>query len=318
MRVKSAHFAMYFCAFYTLYLSVFKSIEDRHLVTDIARRVQLDNLTRWYVASPEWRFLLEGLAWFALVSVIWSFDLMTKFEERWRIGAGLDDFRLVAEQITSAIAVMVMLLALRFWTRWFVFRFDNALRLIVGVVAGSWLFAFGHYNLIIAQRALVYPVFGETYIFSNYLWNLWFEWQKDVKIVLIAWGIMWLYRRWFYQLSQKVVERPEKIHAQTGTGDIYVSPDDIYAVEASKNYVSLILSDRECIVRCTLAQMETQLSGYGVIQIHRSYLVRVNSIAKVSRQKGNTHVILSNGRAFPVSRTFKPALKNAMGNIINN
>lgn len=281
------------------------------------KHLRLENLTRWYLKTPRWRFVIECFAWFGLVSVIWTLDTLTKFQERWRIGAGLDDFRLIAEQVTSATSVLVMLFLLRYWTRLFVFRFDKMGYLGFGVIFGSCLFAFGHYNLMIMQRFILYPFFGESWVFSNYYWNLWFEWQKDIKIVLIAWGFMWLYRRWIYQLSLKMNDKPMKIFAQTGTGDIWIAADDIVAIEAAKNYATLILKDRECIVRSTLAQLVLKLSEFGFIQVHRSYLVKVDAIEKVERSGSNTMLKMSNGSEIPVSRTFKPTLKNAIGNILS-
>ena len=56
------------------------------------------------------RRLLETGFWVLLITVLWTLDLMTKFAVRERTGVGLDDFRLIAEQVTSGLAALVMVL----------------------------------------------------------------------------------------------------------------------------------------------------------------------------------------------------------------
>ena len=54
------------------------------------------------------RRALEAGAWAALIALLWGLDTLTKLAVRERTGVGLDDFRLFAEQATSAAAALVM------------------------------------------------------------------------------------------------------------------------------------------------------------------------------------------------------------------
>ncbi len=81
-----------------------------------------------------------------------------------------------------------------------------------------------------------------------------------------------------------------------------VSSDDVMAVSAQGNYVSLVTQDRELLHRATLSHMSTQLDNHGFIQIHRSHLVKSQEIASVHRKDGRVReLMLRNGTKLPVS-----------------
>ena len=74
------------------------------------------------------RRVLEVLFWAALISLLWGVDLWNKFAERARTGAGLDDFRLIVEQVTSGFAAFLMVGFVVFWLRQFPLDFSARFR----------------------------------------------------------------------------------------------------------------------------------------------------------------------------------------------
>jgi hypothetical protein len=93
-----------------------------------------------------------------------------------------------------------------------------------------------------------------------------------------------------------------KIMARSTSRVDIVDIDDVIAASAQGNYVALITIQSEFLHRATLSEMKKQLIRHGFVQIHRSHLVRVDSIASVTRADGRIKDIrLHGGRHFPVS-----------------
>ena len=95
---------------------------------------------------------LETAAWIAIVSLLWGTDLLAKFSVREQTGVGLDNFRLVSEQVTSAIAVLIMIPFLVQWLKLFPPKLNEWPRMVIGHTIGSVFFAFGHFVLMVALR----------------------------------------------------------------------------------------------------------------------------------------------------------------------
>lgn len=272
----------------------------------------------WLIAHKTYRKLLEATAWVLLISLLWSFDLLTKFDDRMKFGVGLSDFRLIAEQITSGLAVAIMLLFLQYWTRWFYPSRENWLKFSAGLVAGSFVFAFGHYTLMVIMRALSYPWFDEQFVLTNMWWNLWFEYRKDVKIYLIASVIMWLYRQWLLQPTYvvKVAEGPPRLKIDLGTSQKSVSVSDISFFEAAKNYVVVVLKDgTEGLIRDTLSNVLGISEVHGFLRVHRSYVVNLSQIINVKTQNGQYYLNVNGDKTIPVSRSYKEALSKKLDSL---
>jgi hypothetical protein len=142
---------------------------------------------------------LEAAGWVALVAVLWGADLLAKMSERDVAGFGKDDFRLVSEQVTSAIAVLIMIPFVLRWLRMFPLRRDAWAAAVVGHTVGSIFFAFGHHSLMIALRIPWYALNGLDYVWrEHYVSNLIVEYQKDIKIyagILLVATALELWRR---------------------------------------------------------------------------------------------------------------------------
>ena len=94
-----------------------------------------------------------------------------------------------------------------------------------------------------------------------------------------------------------------------------VSADDVMAVSAQGNYVSLVTKDRDLLHRATLSNMRSQLIEHGFIQIHRSHLVKSREIASVHRKDGRVReLVLRNGATLPVSPKGARMLPAVFGN----
>lgn len=87
-----------------------------------------------------------------------------------------------------------------------------------------------------------------------------------------------------------------------------VSPDDILYVEGMKNYVKYFLKNERVITHSTLKDTEELLAPYGMVRIHKSYIVNIKCITKI---EGNT--VRINDLSLPIGRNYKDTLFQLIG-----
>jgi hypothetical protein len=267
------------------------------------------------------RRLLEAGFWIVLITVLWTLDLLTKFELRDRTGVGLDDFRLVAEQVTSGLAALVMVLFVARWLDVFPLRRDRLVQTIVGHVTGSILFAIGHFFLLSVFRYVGYYLFGHRFVFGDRVFeNLVFEYQKDIKIYVGMVAIIATYR---YVTATRADKLPHaaptppidtrRLMVQTRSGERVVPFDRIDYLEAARNYVVVHAEGHEYLVRDTMANIEQKLAGAAFARSHRSFIVNLDRIAEIrATESGSYQVCLTSGAQVPLSRRFRDKFKNRL------
>lgn len=131
------------------------------------------------------RPIREALAWILLVTILWGTDLVAKILAAEQSGVPADYFRVVSEQVTSAIAALVMVLFLVQWVKLLPRTLDAWPRIVIGHFIGSVFFAFGHFALMVALRIPWYAINGKSYVWREpFVANLIVEYQKDIKIYI--------------------------------------------------------------------------------------------------------------------------------------
>lgn len=264
----------------------------------------------------ESRTWLEAAGWIALVTLLWGADLFARIAEREQSGFGKDDFRLVSEQVTSGIAVLVMVLFVIRWLRLFPLRRDVWVPAVIGHTAGSVLFAFGHHALMIVLRVPWYSVNGREYGWREpFLPNLIVEYQKDIKVyfgivvLLAAYG---LYRRSRQEISAAPIDR---IVVQTGVADRVLSVASIEFLEAARNYVSVHAEGREFVVRDSISNLVRVLPGTRFARTHRSYIVNLDKVREIRTADSQHCVVLTSGRLIPLSRGYRDAFRSLISGL---
>jgi two-component system, LytTR family, response regulator len=92
-----------------------------------------------------------------------------------------------------------------------------------------------------------------------------------------------------------------------------VPPGEIHWVEADDNYVVVHAGDRTYKGRGRIGDLESQLDARAFVRIHRSAIVRVESIREVQPlTKGDLAVILRDGKVLRVSRGRRAKLESAL------
>jgi hypothetical protein len=255
------------------------------------------------------RSWLEATGWLVVVAVLWGTDLLAKWSERNQSGVGKDDFRLISEQVTSAIAVLVMIAFVIRWLRVFPLRRDHWVQALVGHAAGTVIFAFGHHVLMIAMRVPWYALNGRDYVWREpFVGNLITEFQKDIKVYLGILLIATLYRSYRRRGSTPPPVGPDRLVVQAGNTTAILPFEQIDYVEAARNYVSVYAAGREYVVRETMANVERRLSEGPFLRVHRSFIVNVDKVHEYRTVESRQFVRLTNGSEVPVGRAFRDEL----------
>jgi hypothetical protein len=269
---------------------------------------------------PNSRRWLEAAGWIVIVSVLWGADLMAKIAERDQTGIGKEDFRLISEQVTSGIAVLIMIVFVVYWVRLFPLRRDAWVPAIIGHTVGSIIFAFGHQSLMIAMRIPWYAMNDKSYVWREpFVNNLFVEYQKDIKVYLGILLIIGTYQLYMRTLSRGLVSAEadrgpsnDRLVVQTGSGRAVLTFDQIDYLEAARNYVSVYVEDREYIVRDTMTNLMKSLAGGPFTRSHRSYVVNVDKIDEIRSVDGKQSVLLKGGQSVPLSRSYCEAFEAAI------
>lgn len=263
---------------------------------------------------------LEGASWAGLIALLWGLDTLAKLEDRRRTGVGLDDFRLLTEQATSAAAALVMVLFVATWLHRFPLDRQHLVRSVAGHALGSLLFASGHYALMVVLRIATFHVNGMEYLWRHdHRANLLFEYQKDLKIYLGMVAVIALYRQLRRRRAVRMAapatggEHAVRMLVQTGSGETLVNVADVDYLQAARNYVSVHADGREYLLRDTISNLELRLAAGGFLRTHRSFLVNVARIAEIRpAETGAWEIRLHGGARLPLSRGYRDAVRAAL------
>lgn len=256
----------------------------------------------------------EKVFFVTLVAILWTADTFTKLSQIRFMGYEPDTFRLVTEQVTSAVVVLLLVPAVAWWLTRFPLRRDRVVAAAVGHVIGSALFAVAHYFLIVVTRYIVFLFVSDSYVFSDFWFrNLIIEYQKDIKIYLGIVAIIGAYRyyRSVKSAAPAATVASDRIIVQTGKGETIIRRDDIECLESARNYVTVSTAERDFLVRNTLNKLEQQLAPGRIVRTHRSYLVNIDKIEEIrTTESGGREIRLQGGKIVPLSRGYRDSFKS--------
>lgn len=99
----------------------------------------------------------------------------------------------------------------------------------------------------------------------------------------------------------------DRIVLKSAGESVILRPDDIYWLEAQGDYIRVHARERSHLVRETMNSMERRLDASLFVRIHRSAIVNLRQVKRISPLMFGDHAIwLENGRELRVSRTYHP------------
>lgn len=109
-----------------------------------------------------------------------------------------------------------------------------------------------------------------------------------------------------YVLKEK--QSRKQLVIKTDGEEIRIDAADIIYMEAQNKYVMIYTTKGEYLVRYNLADFEDELKDYGILRVHRSYLVSLSKVRKI----GSADCTLAKNYNVPVSRSNIKPLKDAL------
>lgn len=107
------------------------------------------------------------------------------------------------------------------------------------------------------------------------------------------------------QVVQRYREPPAHVIVEKGERLVVVPTGRIDWMESEGNYVRLHAGDTSYLVRGTLGSVRDRLKSERFLQIHRAYVVAVDSVREIQRLfNGRYRVLLRDGTELPVSRRY--------------
>lgn len=118
------------------------------------------------------------------------------------------------------------------------------------------------------------------------------------------------------QLLEQVQQQTttlERVVVKTGSKIQVVAVDRIHYLEAQDDYVMLYTDDGKYLKQWTMKYFEDHLNSTQFVRIHRSYIVKIEQIARLEPyEKASYVLILKDKTQLPVSKTGYATLKDAL------
>ncbi|SEK97579.1 LytR/AlgR family response regulator transcription factor [Parapedobacter koreensis] len=106
----------------------------------------------------------------------------------------------------------------------------------------------------------------------------------------------------------------ERVVVKTGTKIKIIPVSSIVCLEADDDYVKIHTDEGTFLKNKTMASFEEQLDPLHFVRIHRSFIVKVDHIARLEPHEKDGHIaVLSNGKSVNVSKTGYARLKQLLG-----
>lgn len=150
-----------------------------------------------------------------------------------------------------------------------------------------------------AKTAIVFLTSHVEYALKGYEVNALRYLTKPVKVEQLSEIITYLIDQ-----SSEV----KKLMLRDEEDMVFVSVKDIIYLEAQNQDIRLVTSDKEFFRRYNIKDYETELSEYFFVRCHRSYIVNLAYISRISKKE----IYLDNGEILPLSRTKEKEVKEAL------
>jgi hypothetical protein len=246
----------------------------------------------------------------AVMAVLLTFNAMNTYHEHVRAGRPLAPWEPALWEASSglfflAVAPLIQALTRRAWLG------DRPVlpRLAVHFAAAVSI-SLVHVLFIGVARWAAYRVMGGHYDPLGPLGDWPYELRKDLMVYAAIVGV---YIFWCLARAKSAADvadaSADVLEVRDGARRHFVPLAEVVWVEAAGNYVELHRGGAGLLHRASLSEMERRLQTSGFVRIHRSRLVRRQSVVAVeSKPTGDFTVRLVDGRELAGSRRYRHPL----------
>ena len=245
-----------------------------------------------------------------------------------RLALDFASWQPVAWETSSAIAALVLVPVVVWFTRRWPLHLDNWRRMLPAHLFASVVWSMLHVIGMVAIRKAVYATQGQHYDFGTWWWEFGYEYLKDIRSYAGVVGTIEVYRfvlrRWQGEASLldapdngppvESVERPERFLVRKLGREFLVAANDIEWMQASGNYVNLRMRGHDYPLRSTIAGIEGKLDPDRFVRVHRSYIVNLDQVGSIEPlDTCYARVHMKDGSNLPCSRTYRGGLRQRVG-----
>lgn len=163
-------------------------------------------------------------------------------------------------------------------------------------------------------RTGAYALAGDHYQYGDLRTEFPYELRKDVLSYALTSCAFWVARRLTLQSSAMTPDQPATFDIRDGARVTRVPITDILAVSSAGNYVEVRLADgRKPLMRSSLATVEGQLSPFGFVRTHRSWLVSAARVTGLTPAGSGDYTVSLGSLEAPLSRRYPAALMRLRG-----
>ena len=99
----------------------------------------------------------------------------------------------------------------------------------------------------------------------------------------------------------------DHVYIKTGYEQVKILYEEILFLEASGNYVTFVLKNKNILSRITLAEAMSLLPQNKFMRVHRSFVVAISKIDKVEK-----HQLTISGKTVPISEAYSGDIADAL------
>ncbi len=266
---------------------------------------------KWYGQTYR-QHLPFAVATLALTLMFTAVNTVTVISDFSRAGRAIPWGRPLIYEMTSAIAIMVMLpLVIHVGRRWPI-SLSGWAQTLPHYLLASIVFSAGHVLIMVGLRKAFVPVFfGGSYEFLPVgLEPIPYEYWKDLRTFILLFASFTMVEA-VLKAKAEARRTAEAIELKSGASRILINPEGFLYAKGAANYAEIWSADGESLARITLAELEDKLlaAEMPVVRVHRSYLVNKDAIRKIDPLPGgDLSLTLRGDHKVRASRRYKAAL----------
>ncbi|BBM02837.1 LytTR family DNA-binding domain-containing protein [Microbulbifer sp. GL-2] len=239
-------------------------------------------------------------------------------------GSGFQLWEFLVWEGTSVLAVVMLFPLILTWDRQFPLSRGKLGRNLAIHLLLTLPWSLLHVVGMVAMRTTIYWLEGGSYDFGDWPVEFFYEYLKDFRTYGSLLSAVYLYRFLLLRMQGEAcmlerpdegepvepIERPERLLVKKLGKEFLVNVKDIEWVEAAGNYVNLHLGGRVYPLRETMTKLLDRLDPESFVRVHRSYIVRLDSVAEIEPlESGDARIHLVSGQQVPVSRRHRDQLR---------
>lgn len=280
-----------------------------------------DNLPKYIISKKQMSFNVVFTALFSLMSVLLLAPLS--------IGGW---FRLAPGRAT--------ILTISFWA--FCFLLLGISRALLYSLRNKNITILGYITWCFTEALVVSLLYtGVTYFGTKYGWlsspvgnaNTWNYFASCIVFCIFGIGVPNIISIQYCAISERdqtirlmnfsnvvsdTVSSPQEdkrimLYDNAGTLKLVINQNNLYYIESDDNYIKVWYQDsydelKQYMLRCRLKTIEESFSDSDLVRCHRKYIVNINKIEQMIRQKDGTFSInlgLKEIEPIPISKTYE-------------